>query len=131
MKVGWTSKQCCMLTGNFIQGPTLDYLILLSFVNYSTVNMSAIGLSDISPSQAQKLDPHSVQWVKSNIKAYKEPGQPMDTNGFGECRFLGATRKAKAKVLHNVHLYRQKYHIFKHFASILMIRYPIIRFFVF
>ena len=60
--------------------------------------MKAIGLSDISPSKGQNLDPHSVQWVKSNIKAYNEPGQSMDTNGFGECRFVGATRKAKAKV---------------------------------
>ena len=62
--------------------------------------MKAIGLSDISPSREQNLDPHSVQWVKSNFKAYNEPGQSMDTNGFGECRFVGATRKAKAKVVY-------------------------------
>ena len=41
---------------------------------------------------------HSVQWVKSTVKAYEEPGKAIRTNGFGECYFLGTRRKAKGKV---------------------------------
>ena len=48
------------------------------------------------------IDPSSVQWVKNNIKAFQGPEKVIETNGFGECRFVGATRKAKAKVIYTV-----------------------------
>ena len=61
--------------------------------------MSEIEFSDLRPSnKSEEVDSDSVRWVKSNIKAFAEPGKPIETNGFGECRFVGATRKAKAKV---------------------------------
>ena len=80
-------------------------IILLILFQYSrdrsAKQMDETDFSDISkaalkPSKSQSK--RSVQWVKSTIKAYEEPGKGIPTNSFGECHFLGATRKAKGKV---------------------------------
>jgi len=59
--------------------------------------------SDIKPAVSMAPGPStadmsSVEWVKATIKTYRTPEETMPTNGYGECRFVGATRKAKAKV---------------------------------
>ena len=62
--------------------------------------MDETDFSDISKAALKPCSKNkrSVKWVKSTIKAYEEPDKGIPTNSFGECHFLGATRKAKGKV---------------------------------
>ncbi|XP_066912898.1 transient receptor potential cation channel subfamily M member-like 2 isoform X3 [Clytia hemisphaerica] len=71
----------------------------------STKGMDETDFSDISKAALKPYNQNkrSVQWVKSTIKAYEEPGKAIKTNSFGECHFLGATRKAKGKFIRIAH----------------------------
>ncbi|XP_066935830.1 transient receptor potential cation channel subfamily M member-like 2 [Clytia hemisphaerica] len=63
-------------------------------------DFSDISKADLKPCNQRRS---SVRWVKSTIKAYEEPGKTIETNSFGECHFLGATRKAKGKFIRIAH----------------------------